>query len=441
MNKCLDVIILIITFSLLFTPIKSLATITSLGNNEYRVVLSSDTSSGSKPSASEIWINEYQGSVEYYSYWDEEDQEIKYDYDDWSEVLVGRDDNFQPERLSEIFRGWLEYISNDFDVPPSATITSVCVSINVSFLADDHISLKIVSFPQGNELGPHMWYAQDIWDSVGNGNTYFDGDLNNEGTIEIELAGAENDLQSIIDDENQDWFAVGFKSNWEHHNGYMFEIISHSLVIYYTEAEDLILRGITVGIDETEEYKASNSITAAGEGSFFGILGNGLDGGKVTMEAGNFISLLPGFEAQEGCSLHSYIDLSFKTNSSKALTGSLPSDTTEKGTILTSAETEKKEIKEVIPKVFNCAQNYPNPFGGSTTIKYGLPEASKVNLEIYNLAGQKIRTLVSGQESAGFKRVSWDGKNSAGTQVPQGVYFYVFRAGDYTKHHKMILLK
>ena len=106
-----------------------------------------------------------------------------------------------------------------------------------------------------------------------------------------------------------------------------------------------------------------------------------------------------------------------------------------------SKEAEIKDKKEPIPTVFSCVQNNPNPFVKSTIINYGLPKDSDVILTVFNLAGQAVKTLINGQQSAGFRSVSWDGTNNAGVQVPQGVYFYVFKAGDYTKHHKMILLK
>ncbi|MBN1694552.1 alpha/beta fold hydrolase [candidate division WOR-3 bacterium] len=170
--------------------------------------------------------------------------------------------------------------------------------------------------------------------------------------------------------------------------------------------------------------------------------------GEVTMVAGDSILLCPGTEVQEGCYLYAYIDPSFKGSTSSLPTQALTLGTTlepdkaEESTPNTSAEVSSEKTKEPIPTVFSCAQNYPNPFMVNTAIKYGLPKnCDNVNLTIFNIAGQAVRTLVNGQESAGFKSVSWNGKNSAGIQVPQGVYFYVFKADDFEKHHKMILVK
>ena len=83
--------------------------------------------------------------------------------------------------------------------------------------------------------------------------------------------------------------------------------------------------------------------------------------------------------------------------------------------------------KATIPKLphhFALSANYPNPFNTMTTIKYDLPEESFVKLRIFNLLGEEIRALVVGNESAGFKKIVWDGKDKDGTAVSSGVYFY-----------------
>ncbi len=94
-----------------------------------------------------------------------------------------------------------------------------------------------------------------------------------------------------------------------------------------------------------------------------------------------------------------------------------------------------------IPRVFFLNQNAPNPFRGRTTIAFGLPKAADVSLVIYNAAGQKVRTLVSGHKEAGTYTVTWDGRNDAGQPVAAGAYFYKFQAGEYQSLKKMLLLK
>ena len=71
----------------------------------------------------------------------------------------------------------------------------------------------------------------------------------------------------------------------------------------------------------------------------------------------------------------------------------------------------------LIPQSLDLAQNYPNPFNPSTTIKYNLPENAQIELTIFNLLGQKVRRLVSGNVSAGFHSIQWDGKNEQGVVV------------------------
>ncbi|MEX0737476.1 MAG: FlgD immunoglobulin-like domain containing protein [Bacteroidota bacterium] len=101
---------------------------------------------------------------------------------------------------------------------------------------------------------------------------------------------------------------------------------------------------------------------------------------------------------------------------------------------------EAAEIAAV-PTVFQLDQNYPNPFNPSTTIKYQLPQEAGVTLSIYNLQGQRVRTLVSGDQKAGFYSVQWDGKNDAGASVSTGLYIYRIHAGTFTAINKMLLMK
>lgn len=96
---------------------------------------------------------------------------------------------------------------------------------------------------------------------------------------------------------------------------------------------------------------------------------------------------------------------------------------------------------EDIPKTFALAQNYPNPFNPETAISYQLAAASEVELAIYNLLGQKVRTLVQARQLAGRYEAKWDGRSDAGAPVASGVYIYRFTAGSYQKVMKMILLR
>ncbi len=91
---------------------------------------------------------------------------------------------------------------------------------------------------------------------------------------------------------------------------------------------------------------------------------------------------------------------------------------------------------ERLPQEFSLAQNYPNPFNAKTTIKYGLPEAREVTIEIYNTLGRRVETLVQEKQAAGYHQVVWDAENQ-----PSGVYFYWIKAGEYKESRSCLLLK
>ncbi|KAA3630979.1 MAG: T9SS C-terminal target domain-containing protein [Calditrichaeota bacterium] len=95
----------------------------------------------------------------------------------------------------------------------------------------------------------------------------------------------------------------------------------------------------------------------------------------------------------------------------------------------------------LLPYRFELSQNYPNPFNPVTTIEYSLPRRSHVMIEIYNVLGQKVRTLVNREESAGLYTITWNGKDSGGEAVSTGMYFYRFQADDHIETKKMLLLK
>ena len=95
----------------------------------------------------------------------------------------------------------------------------------------------------------------------------------------------------------------------------------------------------------------------------------------------------------------------------------------------------------VKPVTYSLSQNYPNPFNPSTTLRYAIPQAGKVTLEIYNVLGQKIRTLLNSDVTAGTHLTVWNGLDDAGQQVSTGVYFYKLTAKNFTDTKKMILMK
>ena len=96
----------------------------------------------------------------------------------------------------------------------------------------------------------------------------------------------------------------------------------------------------------------------------------------------------------------------------------------------------------LIPTRTELAGNYPNPFNPETTINFALKEAGSVSIEVYNIRGEKVQTLVDGYLEAAYHSVVWNGKDSAGKNVSSGIYFYKMKAGGrYTLIKKMILMK
>jgi len=92
------------------------------------------------------------------------------------------------------------------------------------------------------------------------------------------------------------------------------------------------------------------------------------------------------------------------------------------------------------PGNFTLHQNYPNPFNPSTVIEYELNKPSHITIEIYNVLGQKIRTLFDGYQAAGPGRVIWDATNDWGQGVSAGVYIYSLRRGSVHINKKMVLI-
>ena len=104
--------------------------------------------------------------------------------------------------------------------------------------------------------------------------------------------------------------------------------------------------------------------------------------------------------------------------------------------------TDVERPDQIIPTEFALGQNYPNPFNPATMISYDLPKEAPVTVEVYNVLGIKIRTLLSGEaKNAGRHNVSWDGRDDVGVSMPTGVYLYRINAGSFQASKKMTLLK
>ena len=94
-----------------------------------------------------------------------------------------------------------------------------------------------------------------------------------------------------------------------------------------------------------------------------------------------------------------------------------------------------------LPKEFALHNNYPNPFNPVTNIVYDIPEATDVTLEIYNVMGQRVRTLAQGNHEPGRYQIVWNATNDIGQALSSGMYIYRIQAGDFVSIKKLVLMK
>jgi hypothetical protein len=96
----------------------------------------------------------------------------------------------------------------------------------------------------------------------------------------------------------------------------------------------------------------------------------------------------------------------------------------------------REDIQDALPISYSLSQSYPNPFNSSATIKYAIPVAGDVELDIFNLMGQRVVKLVDEYKQAGYQSVTWNAANYS-----SGIYFYRLSAGDKVFTKRMTLLK
>ena len=106
-----------------------------------------------------------------------------------------------------------------------------------------------------------------------------------------------------------------------------------------------------------------------------------------------------------------------------------------------SAYNTQTEARNATPLSFHLHQNFPNPFNPETRIRFDLPEASEVELRIYNTLGQLVRTLVDRPYTAGSYAVTFDSRGEDGRLLPSGIYFYRIKAANFQAEKKLLLLK
>jgi len=97
--------------------------------------------------------------------------------------------------------------------------------------------------------------------------------------------------------------------------------------------------------------------------------------------------------------------------------------------------------EDLIPEGYALSQNYPNPFNPTTTISFTVPNTMPVKLEIYNILGEKVRTVFDGMADPGTTSVEWNGLDEAGQPVATGIYLYRMKAEQFEESRKMVLMK
>lgn len=99
------------------------------------------------------------------------------------------------------------------------------------------------------------------------------------------------------------------------------------------------------------------------------------------------------------------------------------------------------ESKEVLPETISLSSNYPNPFNPSTHFSLQVNKESVVNLTVFNIIGQKVKTLYSGLIDAGIHKFTWDGRDEQGKAMETGVYLYILSSDGHKETRKMTLLR
>ncbi len=119
----------------------------------------------------------------------------------------------------------------------------------------------------------------------------------------------------------------------------------------------------------------------------------------------------------------------------------LPNDAKTAQLLICTKEFLDEDEPDLLPLTYELEQNYPNPFNPTTHIAFALPEPGKTSLAIYNILGQRVKTLINKEMPAGRYDVAWNGDNESGGQVASGVYFYRISHNSFSSFKKMLLLK
>jgi hypothetical protein len=109
-------------------------------------------------------------------------------------------------------------------------------------------------------------------------------------------------------------------------------------------------------------------------------------------------------------------------------------------TAASSVRAQQAPEEQALPTRFALAQNQPNPFARTTTIRFELPVAVPVKLEVFDLQGRRVQILAERRFEPGYHSVEWDRRDASGSLAPAGVYLYRLTAGSFVEQKKMVLL-
>jgi len=108
---------------------------------------------------------------------------------------------------------------------------------------------------------------------------------------------------------------------------------------------------------------------------------------------------------------------------------------------VTDPNYESADDNDATPFVYSLSQNYPNPFNPKTRVEYSLERKGNVNISVFNILGQKVKTLVDAEMDAGEYSVDWESDDENGNEVASGIYFYKLTTSNYVETRKMVLMR
>jgi len=257
------------------------------------------------------------------------------------------------------------------------------------------------------------------------------GDVNADGTVD------ENDVEALAYYSSSLEFYGRYSQGFNYGRGMILfncpDIISTALVnIWVHNPNDLLVQGLEIG--ELMSGRLTNSVQLAS-------ISSALNGEKLTVYTDgnvvNITTIMPDGKLWQKTEIVTNGQLTVDVPDEK-LNYKIEAVKLE-GLTLTSVQDLKN--MNAVPTEFSLSQNYPNPFNPSTTISFSLPVSANVDLKVYNVAGQVIKTLMAGQLNAGSHQIQWDGTDVNGNNAPSGVYFYKLQAGEFNQTCRMQLLK